>query len=62
MSEQPSRMAAPIDGEDIMRALRLAPGPEVGRIKARLGELILDGEIEPSREAVLAYLQAHPEL
>jgi len=62
LSEQPSRMAAPIDGEDIMRALRLAPGPEVGRIKARLGELIMDGEIEPSREAVLAYLQAHPEL
>ena len=62
VSEQPSRMAAPIDGEDIMHALRLAPGPEVGRIKARLGELIMDGEIEPSREAVLAYLQAHPEL
>ena len=62
LSEQPSRMAAPIDGEDIMRALRLAPGPEVGRIKARLGELILDGEIEPSREAVMAYLHAHPEL
>jgi poly(A) polymerase len=62
LSEQPSRMAAPIDGEDIMRALRLAPGPGVGRIKARLGELIMDGEIEPSREAVLAYLQAHPEL
>jgi poly(A) polymerase len=62
LSERPTRMAAPIDGEDIMRARRLAPGPEVGRIKTRLGELIMDGEIEPSREAVLAYLRSHPEL
>jgi len=62
LSERPTRIAAPIDGEDIMRARGLAPGPEVGRIKARLGELIMDGEIEPSREAVLAYLQSHPEL
>jgi poly(A) polymerase len=62
LSERPTRMAAPIDGEDIMRARGLAPGPEVGRIKARLGELIMDGEIEPSREAALAYLQSHPEL
>ena len=62
LSERPTRMAAPVDGEDIMRARGLAPGPEVGRIKERLGELIMDGEIEPSREAVLAYLQSHPEL
>ena len=62
LSERPTRMAAPIDGIDIMRARGLAPGPEVGRIKERLGELIMDGEIEPSREAVLAYLQSHPEL
>jgi tRNA nucleotidyltransferase/poly(A) polymerase len=62
LEEQPTRMAAPIDGGDIMRARGLPPGPEVGRIKARLGELIMDGEIEPSRDAVLAYLQSHPDL
>jgi poly(A) polymerase len=62
LSEQPTRMAAPIDGEDIMRVRGLAPGPEVGRIKDRLGELIMDGEIEPTREAVLAYLQSHSDL
>ena len=62
LSEQPTRMAAPIDGEDIMRVCGLAPGPEVGRIKDRLGELIMDGEIEPTREAVLAYLQSHSDL
>jgi poly(A) polymerase len=62
LSERPTRMAAPIDGQDIMRERGLAPGPEVGRIKERLGELIMDGEIEPTREAVLAYLRSHPDL
>jgi poly(A) polymerase len=62
LSEQPTRMAAPIDGEDIMRALGLPPGREVGRVKERLGELIMDGEIEPTREAVLEYLRSHPNL
>jgi poly(A) polymerase len=62
LSERPTRMAPPIDGEDIMRACGMAPGPAVGRIKERLGELIMDGEIEPSREAVLAYLESHPDL
>ena len=62
LAEQPTRMAAPIDGEAIMRELGLAPGPQVGRIKERLGELIMDGEIEPTREAVLAYLKSHPDL
>jgi poly(A) polymerase len=62
LSEQPTRMAAPIDGEDIMRALGMPPGREVGRVKERLGELIMDGEIEPTREAVLEYLRLHPEL
>jgi poly(A) polymerase len=62
LSESPTRMAAPIDGQDIMRERGLAPSPEVGRIKERLGELIMDGEIEPTREAVLAYLRSHPNL
>ena len=62
LSEQPSRLTSPIDGQDIMRALHLAPGPAVGRIKERLTELVLDGEIAPSREAVLEYLESHPDL
>ena len=62
MAEVPTRLAAPIDGDDIMRARGIPPGPEVGRIKDRLGELIMDGEVEPTREAVLAYLQSHPDL
>jgi len=62
LSERPTRMAAPVDGKDIMRERGLPPGPEVGRIKERLGELIMDGEVEPTREAVLAYLRSHSEL
>ena len=61
LSEKPSRMAAPVDGEDIMRVRGIGPGPEVGRLKQKLTELVMDGAIEPSREAVLAYLKAHPE-
>jgi len=62
LSEEPSRMTSPVSGEDIMRALHLAPGPEVGRIKERLIELVLDGEIEPTREAVLSHLASNPDL
>ena len=62
LSEQPSRMTPPVSGEDIMRAMHLAPGPQVGRIKDRLTELVLDGEIEPTREAVMAYLASHADL
>jgi hypothetical protein len=59
-AERPTRLAPPIDGEDIMRVLHMAPGPAVGRIKERLRELIMDGELEPTRDAVLAYLDSHP--
>lgn len=62
LTERPTRLAPPIDGEDIMRARGIPPGPAVGQIKERLAELIMDGEIEPSRESVLAYLESHPEL
>jgi poly(A) polymerase len=62
LAEKPSRMAAPVNGQDIMRIRGIRPGPEVGRIKQRLSELVMDGVIEPSREAVLSYLESHPEL
>jgi poly(A) polymerase len=62
LSEQPSRLEAPVNGEDIMRVRGIGPGPEVGRVKQRLTELVLDGAIEPTRDAVLAYLESHPEL
>jgi hypothetical protein len=62
LAERPSRFRLPIQGGDIMRVRGLKQGPEVGRIKKRLQELLLEGAIEPDRAAVLAYLEAHPEL
>ena len=60
--EKPSRLHAAVTGRDIMRVRGLPPGPEIGRLKARLDELVLEGEVEPEREAVLRYLEDHPNL
>ncbi len=62
LSERPSRLEPVVTGEDVMRVRGIAPGPEVGRIKRRIEELVIDGEVAPSREAVLDYLATHPDL
>ena len=62
LAEKPSRLAPLISGEDVMRVRGIGPGPEVGRIKQRLEELVIDGEIPPAREAALEYLVQHPDL
>ena len=62
LAESPSRLTPPVDGADIMRVRNLPPGREVGRIKARLTELVMDGEIPAERDAVLDYLEGHPDL
>jgi hypothetical protein len=51
-----------VSGEDIMRVRGIRPGPEVGRLKRRLEELVMDGEIPPNKEAVIDYLATHSEL
>jgi len=61
-SERPSRLEPLISGEDIMAIRKIGPGPEVGRIKQRLEELVIDGEIAPDREAVIDYLATHSQL
>ena len=61
-AELPSRLAPLISGEDIMRVRRIGPGREVGRIKRKLEELVIDGEIPPDREAVIDYLSTHQNL
>jgi len=61
-AERPSRLAPLVSGEDIMRVRRIGPGPEVGRIKQKLEELVIDGEIPPDREAVIDYLSTHQNL
>ncbi len=62
LSERPSRLAPLVTGEDVMRARGIAPGPEVGRIKKRLEELVIDGEVVPDREAILEYLANHADV
>jgi poly(A) polymerase len=62
LSERPSRLAPVLTGDDVMRVRRIGPGPEVGRIKQRLEELVIDGEIPPTREAALEYLAKQPDL
>jgi poly(A) polymerase len=62
MHERPSRLEPLVTGADVMRVRGISPGPEVGRVKQRLQELVIDGEIPPTREAVLQYLAAHPDL
>ena len=61
-AETPSRLAPLITGEDIMRVRRIGAGPEVGRVKRKLEELVIDGAIEPDGQAVIDYLENHPEL
>jgi poly(A) polymerase len=62
MTEQPSRLQPLVSGEDIMRIRAIPPGPEVGRIKQRLEELVIDGEIPPDRDALIDYLSSHRDL
>ncbi len=62
MAERPSRLQPLITGQDIMQIRGVGPGPEVGRIKQRLEELVIDGELPPERDALIKYLSAHSEL
>src|SRR6202011_792732 len=62
LQETPTRMRIPITGADIMAVRGIGPGPEVGRLKARLEELVLEGSLPPEREALLAYVREHEDL
>lgn len=46
----------PISGEDIMKALNLPPGPEVGKIKKAIEEAILEGKIPNERDAAYEFM------
>jgi tRNA nucleotidyltransferase (CCA-adding enzyme) len=46
----------PISGEDIMKALNLPPGPQVGIIKKQIEEAILEGKIPNERDAAFEYM------
>jgi hypothetical protein len=56
--EEPERLSFRPDGNDIMRELGLTPGVAVGKVKREMENLILEGTLEPSTQAVLEYLRA----
>lgn len=62
LQEKPSRLEPVVTGDDVMAVMGIRPGPEVGRIKRRLEELVIDGELPAEREAVLEHLRAHRDL
>jgi poly(A) polymerase len=62
LAERPSRLEPMITGDEIMRIRGIGPSPEVGRLKKRLEELVIDGEIVPDRGAITDYLSGHPDL
>jgi len=43
----------PVDGQEIMRTFNLKPGREIGIIKTRIKEAILDGHIKNNRDEAL---------
>lgn len=46
----------PVSGEEIMRSFGIAPGREVGIIKDAIKDAIMDGQIDNSREAAIAFM------
>ena len=46
----------PISGEEVMRVLDIKPGPTVGRVKDRIKDAILDGNISNNHEEAYNYL------
>ncbi len=46
----------PVDGNEIMEALEIDPGPVIGQIKDAIREAILDGEISNEHDAAFDYM------
>ena len=47
---------SPVKGAEIMEAFDLKPGKDVGKIKAKIEEAILDGEIENNYDAAYKFM------
>lgn len=55
--EQISKLESPINGDEIQRLLNIPPGPRVGEIKKAIVDAILDGLIEPTKQAAEAFIK-----
>lgn len=49
----------PVDGNEIMERLGVAPGPEIARLKDIVKEAIIEGEIPYDHDAAWEYLINH---
>jgi tRNA nucleotidyltransferase/poly(A) polymerase len=47
----------PISGQDIMDAFNIGPGKEIGILKDAIRDAILDGHIENTRQAAVAFME-----
>jgi hypothetical protein len=56
MRDEMRAFQSPVRGDEIMAVCGIAPGQQVGRLKTMIEEAILEGEIENTHEAALAYL------
>ena len=52
---------SPFNGKEIMDLFNLGPGPHVGKIKHFIEEAILEGEIENTHEAAMAFIVKNKE-
>src|SRR2546428_11496704 len=61
-AELPSRLARLITGEEIMRVRGIGPGPEAGRIKKKLEELVIAAETPPQTQAGMDNLSGNQDI
>ena len=57
--EEKDRLRAfqsPVRGNEIMKTCGITPGPQVGKLKKRIEEAILEGEIPNDHDAAYDYL------
>jgi poly(A) polymerase len=56
--KQVQRIASPLSGEEIMDYFGRGPGPYVGEVKRELIDLLLDDQMDGSKESALVYLRS----
>lgn len=60
---QVSQMRDLLDGDEICALAERSPGPWVGKVKRRLEQAVLDGDLQPGdSEGARTWLRAHPEV
>jgi poly(A) polymerase len=61
-AEAIAAIRSPLTGDELMARTGKPAGPWIKRVKSALEDAIVDGVLQPDREAAWRYLGAHPEL